>query len=110
MKAQTPIISEQLVSHELPTSFIHHPPEGYKYRTLPFKRSVISIWTVYQHGFVYNDHNESVCIWGFYDTKTDTYYAPINSTKQGDQVSIHSTTPYSAMQLKLNPLAYALYS
>ena len=110
MKDTIPIISERLVNHELPASFIHRPPEGYYYRTLQFKRHVLSIWTVHQHGFNYNSHDESVCIWGFYNTKTDTYYAPINSVKQGDQVDINKTTPYSAMQLKLNPLEQCLMS
>ena len=110
MKVQIPIISERLVNHELPSSFIHHPPEGYYYRTLQFKRHVISIWTVHQRGFLYNSHGESCCIWGFYNTKTDTYYAPINSIKQGEQVDVNNTTPYSAMQLKLNPLEQCLMS
>jgi len=109
MKDTIPIISERHVNYELPASFIHHPPKGYEYRTLQFKRHVLSIWTVHQHGFNYNSHDESVCIWGFYNTKTDTYYAPINSVKQGDQVDIESTTPYSAMLLNLNPLEKCMY-
>jgi len=100
----------QLETTNLPYDFPHEPPVGYRYETLPFKRNVISIWTVYDRGFVYNGHTPTRCIWGFYDTKKQCYYAPINSTKQGDQVDIESTTPYSSMQLNLNPLAYALYS
>jgi len=96
--------------HELPQSFPHQAPNGYEYRAIQFKRSVISIWTVYQRGFVYNDHSPSYCIWGFYDTKTGKYHAPINSTKVGDIVDVKSTTPYTAMPLHLNPLQYALYA
>jgi hypothetical protein len=103
-------VHNDCVLEGLPDDFPHQPPKGYYYRTLQFKRHVISIWTVHQHGFTYNGHGESVCIWGFYDTKTNTYYAPINSSKQGDQVDVNNTTPYSAMQLNLNPLAYVLYS
>ena len=103
-------VHNDCVLEGLPDDFPHQPPKGYYYRTLQFKRHVISIWTVHQHGFTYNGHGESVCIWGFYDTKTNTYYAPITSSKQGDQVDVNNTTPYSAMQLNLNPLAYVLYS
>ena len=91
----------------IPSDFPHKAPKGYKYRTLQFKRHVISIWTVHQRGFTYNGHSESACIWGFYDTKTKQYYAPINSSKQGDKVELKDTTPYSAMQLNLNPLMKA---
>ena len=95
---------------ELPHDFPHKAPKGYVYRTLQFKRNVISIWTVHLRGFVYNDHNECHCIWGFYDTKSKQYYAPINATKQGNKVDVKNTTPYTAMPLNLNPLEYALYA
>ena len=107
MKVLIPTVSEFKEKHELPESFPHQAPDGYEYRTIQFKRSVISIWIVHQRGFIYNDHRECYCIWGFYDTKTGLYYAPINSSKQGSQVDIKSTTPYSAMQLNLNPLEAA---
>ena len=110
MKVSTQTVSESKERYELPQSFPHQAPDGYEYRTIQFKRSVISIWTVYQRGFVYNDHSPSYCIWGFYDTKTGNYHAPINSTKVGDIVDVKSTTPYTAMPLNLNPLAYALYA
>ena len=110
LKVTTPIVCKQFQMHELPHDFPHTSPEGYRYETLPFKRNFISIWTVYQRGFTYNGNNESRCIWGFYNTKKGTYHAPINSTKCGDQVDIKSTTPYSAMQLNLNPLEHVLYA
>ena len=90
--------------------FPHQPPKGYRYATLQFKRDVVSIWTVHQHGFVYNDHTECYCIWGFYNTKEQQYYAPINSSKIGNKVDVNDTTPYTAMPLNLNPLMQCLMS
>jgi hypothetical protein len=97
----------QLETTDLPYDFPHQPPVGYRYETLPFKRNVISIWTVYDRGFVYNGHTESYCIWGFWCSKTGKYYAPINSKTIGKEVRIEDTTPYSAMPLNLNPLMLA---
>jgi len=93
---------------ELPLTFLHEAPNGYSYEVIPFKRNVISIWICNHSKFNYNDGAVAKSIWGFYDTKKQCYYAPINSSKQGDQVDIESTTPYSAMQLKLNPLMQCL--
>ena len=95
---------------ELPNDFPHTAPQGYRYEVIQSKTNVISIWTVFERGFTYNDHNESHCIWGFYNTKTGTYSSPINSTKCGDPVDISDTRDYTAMQLNLNPLEYVLYS
>jgi len=92
---------------ELPNDFPHIAPKGYRYATLQPKRNIISIWTVFERGFTFNGYTESHCIWGYYNTKTNTYHAPINSKQIGEEVDISSTTPYSAMQLKLNPLEYA---
>ena len=101
-------IHNDCVLQGLPNDFPHKPPKGYRYATLQFKRNVVSIWTVHQHGFVYNGHTESYCIWGFYNTKEQQYYAPINSTKQGNQVDVNDTTPYTSMPLNLNPLMQCL--
>lgn len=95
---------------ELPDDFPHIAPEGYRYEVMQSKRNVISIWTVYQRGFTYNGHNESYCIWGFYNIKTRTYYAPINSKKVGDVVHISDTSPYTAMPLNLNGLEQLLFA
>ena len=86
----------------------HSPPKGMYYETVQFKRNVIGIWTVYCRRFNYNSGDQVRCIWGFYDTKEKCYYAPINSTKVGDKVSISNTTPYTAMPLNLNPLMQCL--
>ena len=95
---------------ELPDDFPHIAPEGYRYEVMQSKRNVISIWSVFERGFTYNDHNESYCIWGFYNTKTRTYYAPINSKKVGDVVRISDTSPYTAMPLNLNGLEQLLFA
>ena len=95
---------------ELPDDFTHRPPAGYRYEVIRKNANVVAIWTVCNPGFVYNDSNDIRCIWGFYNTKKRCYYAPINSTKQGDQVDINSTTPYSAMQLNLNGLEQLLFA
>jgi len=92
---------------ELPNDFPHQPPEGYRYEAVRKNASTIAIWIIHKRGFNYNDFNECRCIWGFYNTKKKCYHAPINSTKCGDKVDINSTTPYTAMQLNLNPLELA---
>lgn len=95
---------------ELPDDFPHQPPKGYRYEVVRKNASTVSIWTVHKRGFTYNNHNESYCIWGFYNTKKKTYSAPINSTKQGDTVDIKDTTPYTAMPLNLNGLEQLLFA
>lgn len=92
---------------ELPNDFPHTAPQGYRYEVIQSKTNVISIWTVFERGFTYNDHNESHCIWGFYNTKKQQYHAPINAKKIGDVVDVDNTSPYTAMQLNLNPLELA---
>jgi len=90
--------------------FPHKPPQGMYYEQTEFKRNVIAIWIHYQRRFVYNGGDPVRCIWGFYNTKTKSYHAPINAKTIGSVVDIESTTPYSAMQLNLNPLAHVLYT
>jgi len=92
------------ILREIQSRFSHIPPTGYRYETLPFKRDMYSIWTVYDRGFSYNGNSPSYCIWGFYDAKKRCFKAPINATKPGDTVELEDTTPYTAMPLNLNPL------
>ena len=87
--------------------FPHKAPRGYSYEQTEFKRNVIAIWICNHSKFDYNGGAPVKSIWGFYNTKTRSYHAPINSSKQGDEVRIEDTTPYSAMQLNLNPLEQA---
>jgi hypothetical protein len=91
---------------ELPLDFIHEPPNGYSYEVTEFKRNLLAIWIINHGQFSYTD-TPPRSIWGFYNTKKRCYHAPINATKQGDQVDINDTRPYSAMQLNLNPLMAA---
>ena len=87
-------------------TFPHVAPKGYSNEIELFKRNLLAIWICNHGQFSYTDKTPK-SIWGFYDTKRKCYYAPINATKQGDQVDIKNTTPYSAMQLKLTPLEAA---
>ena len=89
--------------------FPHTPPEGYSYEVEQFKRNLLAIWICNHRQFSYTNKTPK-SIWGFYNTKTQCYHAPINATKQGDKVDIKDTTPYSAMQLNLNPLEQCLMS
>jgi len=91
---------------ELPPDFIHTAPKGYSYEVTEFKRNLLAIWICNHGKFSYTDKTPK-SIWGFYQTKKGEYYAPINSAKQGNTVDISNTTPYSAMQLNLNPLMAA---
>ena len=94
---------------ELPTDFIHEPPKGYHYEVDQFRRNVHRICIVNDGTFSYTDVAPK-SVWGFYNTKTGKYSAPVNFSKQGDTVDINRTTPYSAMQLNLNPLEQCLMS
>ena len=79
---------------ELPSDFPHAPPDNYKYKVIRKNSSLLSIWNgVYQREFVYNNGDESACIWGFYNPKKREYFAPSIATKVGDKVDINSTTP-----------------
>jgi hypothetical protein len=87
--------------------FPHQPPKGYSYEIVPFKRNIDAVWIVCHQRFVYNGGGITRSIWGFYNTKTKTYHAPINSSKCGDQVDIIQTSSYSAMIPKQTPLEAA---
>ena len=85
----------------------HQPPKGMYYETESFKRNIIAVWIHYQRQFDYNLGEPVRCIWGFYNTKTKQYHAPVNSSTVGAVVNVNRTTPYSAMQLKQTPLEEA---
>ena len=93
---------------ELPPDFPHEPPKGYHYEVESFRRNICRICIVNDGSFSYTDVPPK-SVWGFYNTKSRTYSAPINFSKQGDTVDINKTRPYTAMQLNLNPLEAALY-
>ena len=88
--------------------FPHEEPEGYSYETKHFTNDILSIWLHHPNIYSYTSNRVST-IWGFYNTKTQWYYAPIHSTKHGNKVEVSQTTPYSAMPRTLNPLESLLY-
>lgn len=87
--------------------FPHKAPKNYHYEQTQFKRGITAIWICDERKYDYNNGDSVKCIWGFYNSKTEQYHAPINSSTVGSVVDPQSTTPYSAMQLKLNPLEAA---
>jgi hypothetical protein len=99
------VSDEQL--HQLAFDFPHAAPEGYSYEVEPFKRNVVSIWIRNHYKFDYNNGSLVRSIWGFYNSKTQRFYAPVNSKTVGSVVESNKTTAYSAMQIKLNPLESA---
>ena len=84
--------------------FPHKAPPGFYYSQTQFKRNITAIWIHYDRQFDYNNGKSVKCICGFYSQKTKQWHAPVNSSTVGDVVDPVRTTPYSAMQLKLNPL------
>ena len=88
--------------------FPHVAPKGYSYEFDSPTRGVVRIWIVNHYQFSYTSEQVR-SVWGFYKPKTKKYYAPINSKKVGDEVSIDNTTPYSAMQI-LKPLTPTVLS
>ena len=101
-----PQSQSQMNQLELPPDFPHEPPKGYHYEVESFRRNVYRILIVNDGTFSYTDVAPK-SVWGFYNTKSRTYSAPINFSKQGDTVDINKTRPYTAMQLNLNPLMAA---
>ena len=87
--------------------FPHSAPEGYSYEFEEFKRNTIAIWIRNHYSFDYNGGESVRSIWGFYNSKTGQYHAPVNSSTVGSVVDPNKTTPYSAMQIKVNPLEAA---
>ena len=83
----------------LPNDFPHQPPKGYSYTVKEHKKNVVSIWLDHHATYSYTTDPVST-IWGFYNTKTKQYHAPINSKKVGAIVPVEKTSPYSAMQIK----------
>ena len=84
--------------------FPHKAPHGFYYTQTQFKRNITAIWIHYDRQFDYNNGKPVKCIWGFYCQKTKQWHSPVNSSTVGSVVDPARTTPYSAMQIKLNPL------
>lgn len=84
--------------------FPHHPPKGYSYEFEEFKRGVVAIWLRCHRKFDYNLGKPTKTIWGFYKSKTNEYFAPINSKTIGARVNIQETRNYTSMPIKQSPL------
>jgi len=89
--------------------FPHTPPQGYSYEIAEHRRNLLSIWICNHGEFSYTDDSPVKSIWGFYNTKSKQYYAPVNSKTVGKVVDIDDTTPYSAMQI-LKPMRPSVLS
>lgn len=77
----------------------HIAPRGYSYEfDKNFKSNIVAIWIRNHCKFDYNGSDFVDSIWGFYNTKTKSFHAPINSKTVGGVVDISRTTPYTAMQ------------
>ena len=87
--------------------FPHKAPNNYHYEQTSFKRNVTAIWICDDRTYDYNNGESVRCIWGFYNSKPGQYHAPVNSSTVGNVVNPERTTPYSAMQIKMNPLEAA---
>jgi hypothetical protein len=86
--------------------FPHKAPEGYSYEFEEYNTRLTAVWL--RHHNTYSYTTKSIrSIWGFYSSKKKQYFAPIHSSKCGDQVNISETTPYTAMPLKQTPLEKA---
>lgn len=86
------------------SDFRHNPPEGYYYSFEEYASGVIRIWLHNTCKFDYNHGEETRTVWGFWKSKTNRFFAPKNSKQIGTQVSIKSTSKYTAMQINQTPL------
>tara|TARA_B100000900_G_scaffold352768_1_gene320595 strand:- start:253 stop:546 length:294 start_codon:yes stop_codon:yes gene_type:complete len=93
---------------ELPPDFPHKPFKNYTYEVKQFNRNFLAIW-ICNHGIFSYTSDIPKSIWGFYNTKTRTYFSPVNFKTIGKEVDITQTRNYTAMRLNLNPLELALY-
>ena len=84
--------------------FSHLPPEGYFYSFEEYKSCVISIWLNNTRKFDYNLGKPTKTVWGFWKSKSNKFFAPINSKTIGKEVEFKNTRNYTAMQIKHSPL------
>jgi hypothetical protein len=84
--------------------FKHTPPDGCSYSFEEYKPGVVSIWLNNPRKFDYNMGKPTRTIWGFYNTKSNKFFAPINSKTIGKEVDFKQTRNYTAMQIKPSPL------
>jgi len=87
--------------------FPHKAPKDYSYQFETFNTRTVRIMLTCHKQFDYNLGALTKTVWGFYNPKKNVYYAPVNVKTIGKEIDIHSTTPYTAMPLKHNPLTSA---
>ena len=88
-----------MTMYSLPSDFPHDPPKNYTYEVEEFRRNILRIWCCNHSQFTYNGGNPAQTVWGFYNIKRRTYFAPHSSKRIGATVSLDQTSPYSAMPL-----------
>jgi hypothetical protein len=84
--------------------FSHVAPDGYFYSFEEYKTNVIRIWLNSNRKFVFNGGKPARSVWGFYSTKKNKYFAPVNSSKVGNEVDFKQTRNYTSMPIKSSPL------
>ena len=84
--------------------FNHTPPDGCSYSFEEYKPGVVSIWLNNPRKFDYNMGKPTRTIWGFYKSKSNKFFAPVNSSTVGKEVDFKNTRNYTAMQIKPSPL------
>jgi hypothetical protein len=89
------------------SEFPHKSPKNYSYEFEQFNTRTIRIMLRCHWQFDYNLGTSTSTTWGFFNSKKNVYYAPINYKTIGKEVDIRNTTPYSAMQIRKNPLEAA---
>lgn len=100
-------MKEQILTDSVLSLIPHQPPKGYSYEAIQFKRDIVAVFLLCHRRFIYNGGAQTSTIWGFYNTKTRRFHAPINSKTVGEVVELSNTSPYTSMPLNLNPLEYA---
>ena len=84
--------------------FPHRAPENYSYEYEEFRHNVVRIMLRCHRQFDFNLGKPTATVWGFYNSKRNKYYAPINVKTVGKEIDIKDTRPYTAMKLKQSPL------
>ena len=78
-------------------NFPHSPPDGYSYSVESFNSKFDRILLHHHRIYDYNLGKPVSTIWGFYNPKSQLYFAPVNSTTPGKQIDLSLTTPYTGM-------------
>ena len=80
------------------------PTKEYSYEYEQFNTRMIRIWLCCTRKFDYNLGAPTKTVWGFWKSKSNKFFAPINSKTIGKEVEFKNTRNYTAMQIKPSPL------